>query len=123
VFDMTNRSSDAIDRAEARTGLEFAEGLVGDAAALKALAPGWNGKDMREAALEIMRGSALSFVVGIERGDCRESIIVHTSDRSWPGSGQYPSAHHETALVGLLLGILSGWDFGKCVQNAIKVAG
>jgi len=122
VFDMTNRAHETIDRVEARTGLEFADGLIADAHALKALAPGWNGRDVRQALLEIMRGSNLAFVVSLERGDCTETMTAHTSGQSWRAAGPYPAAQHEAAIAGLLHGVANGWDFPKSLDAAIRVA-
>jgi len=116
VFDLTNRTSDAIDRVEARTGLEFAEGLIADGLALKALAPGWNGHKAEDAAREIMHASHLAFVISIQRGDCTELFTAHTHDRSWPAKHEHPSAQHDAAVVGLLHGVVSGWDFGKGLE-------
>jgi hypothetical protein len=122
VFDMTNRAHEAIDRAEARTGFEFAEGLIADVHALKALAPGWNGRDVKQALPEIMRGSNLAFVISLERGDCTQTMTAHTSDQSWRAANSYPAAQHEAAIVGLIHGVVNGWDFPKSLDMAIKVA-
>lgn len=117
VYDMTNRAGDVIDRVEARTGLELAEGLIADAMALKSLAPGWNGHKAEDAAREIMHSSSnLAFVVSIQRGECSELFAVHTHERTWPAKREHPSAQHEATVVGLLHGVVSGWDFGKSLE-------
>jgi sugar/nucleoside kinase (ribokinase family) len=122
VFDITNRATDAIDRLEGRTGLEYAQGLIADATALQALAPGWNGKDARDAAIGILRGSELSFVASVESADCNRMLTVHASERSWAGKRRYPSAQHDAAVVGLIHGVASGWDFEKALDLAERTA-
>jgi sugar/nucleoside kinase (ribokinase family) len=124
VFDLTNRESDAIDRSEARSGLEFAQVLVADAPAFKSLAASAvsSGQDMHAAALELMRSGELLFVVGIERGDCTETWSVHTKEQAVRARQSHASAQHEAALIGLLHGVLSGWDFARCLDLASQVA-
>lgn len=122
VFDLTNRSEESIDRLEARNGLEFAEGLIADGPGLRALAPGWDGKDARQAALEIMRAGDLSFVITIQPGDCTEQMTAHAADQSWSAAHPYPAVQHEAVVIGLLNGILNGDDFSKSLTSALGAA-
>ncbi len=122
ICDLTNRPGEAIHRAEARSGMELADGLIADSAALAALVPGWNGKDFHQAASEIIRSSNLSFVATIERGDCTETLNAHSAQQMHAAAQSHPSANHEAAIVGLALGILAGADLPKSLETAIEAA-
>lgn len=122
VFDMTNRAGDVIDRNEARSGLELAEGLIADSPALKALSPGWDGKDMRSAAEEIMRASDLTFVIGVDSSGANETFSAHTTEASWAGQASHARVQHEMSIVGLLHGLLNGWDFPKSLEMSQRAA-
>ena len=122
VFDATNRAADAVDRIEAQSGLEIAEGLIADAAALKALAPAWDGRDPRDAALEIIRASDVSFVIGIDSGPAGTQMSAHAREQSWSAKSRYESAHHEGAVVGLLDSVLNGSDFETALSHATASA-
>lgn len=122
LFDLTNRAGDIVDRTEAVSGLEFAEALMIDSAAMKVLAPAHSVEQARAAALEIMRGTGLSFVAHVEPGDCTRRLTIHAPEQSWPAGPAYPSAQHEAAVVGLAHGILNGWDFVRSLEMAARVA-
>jgi hypothetical protein len=123
VFDMTNRAEGAINRSESQTGLEIAEGLIADAPAMKALAPAWDGRNNREGALEIIRNSDLSFVIGIETNPNGGTLMsAHTREQSWAAQSRYDRAHHDGAVVGLLDALLAGADFEPALAKATGTA-
>jgi fructokinase len=122
IYDLTNRSADEVDRNEARTGLEFAEAFVADQVALKILVPGWNGPDVRDAALAICAAHRIDFVVTIERNGSAESMTVHSLEKSWSSSQQFEAGLHEAAIVAIMHGVLAGWDLQRSLRFAERFA-
>lgn len=125
VFDLTNREDDSVDRADARSGLEYAEGLIVDTAALRILVPSWSDGEPDAAITEAMRGTSLVFAVFIERSGTEDLMLVRTrdaDDTTWRAPRAYPSAQHTAATVGLIHGLLSGWDIPKSLEMAVRLA-
>jgi sugar/nucleoside kinase (ribokinase family) len=122
VFNATNRAGDDLDRTQLRANLEYADGLIADRAALKTLVPAWDEKQPRDAAIDLVRGGELSFVVSVEPGDCSQTLSIHTSGESKTAPRACPAAQHESALVALLHGMINGWDAPRSLELACAAA-
>lgn len=118
VFNATNRVGDEVDRARWRSSLEHADGVIADRIALKALVPAWDGRQPRDAASDLLRSSALAFVVSIEPGDCTQTFAIHTSHSSTMAPRACPAAQHDTAVVAILHGMINGWDPSRSLELA-----
>jgi sugar/nucleoside kinase (ribokinase family) len=121
VFDLTNRASETLDRGEAWTGLEFAEVVVADEAALRALAPAAGG-DVAAAAQELARSFRVQIVIVVQKKEMRERFIAHTSETSVEMKDAYAVVHHDRALMGLVTALLDGAEVLACVQAALDAA-
>lgn len=122
VFNATNRAGDELDRGALRPNLEYADGLIADRVALKALAPSWDEKDSRAAALELLRSASLAFVVTIDAGECTQTFTIHTSGDSRTAPRACPAAQHEVALVAIVHGMINGWDSSRSLELACAAA-
>ena len=122
VFNATNRPSDDLDRAQLRSNLEYADGVIADRAALKALASVWDEKQPLDAVRDLLRRDALSFVVTIEAGDGAQTFTIHTSGESKTAPRPCPLAQHEVALVAIVHGMMKGWDLSRSLGLACAAA-
>lgn len=121
-FDLTSRADDAIDRAAARTGLEFADGLVTDANGLAAILPAAAARDARQAALEVLRSRELSYVAAIEQKSAGEFLSLHTIEQQFSAADGYPAETHEAMVVGLAHDLVSGASGQRAIEAAVKAA-
>jgi sugar/nucleoside kinase (ribokinase family) len=122
VFNATNRADDVMDRAQLRSYLEHADGLIADRIALKTLVPSWDEKQPRDAATDLLRGGALAFVVSIEPGDCTQTFTIHTTSLSSVAPRTCAAAQHEIAIVAILHGMINGWDSARSLELACAAA-
>ncbi len=123
VFDLTNRAGEALERGEAWSGLEFAEVVVGDEAALRALVPA-SGGDRAAAARELARSFRVQTVIAVQRDATSnvERFVAHSSDATVEMKDRFPGAHHDRALIGFILALLNGAELLACVQAAYDAA-
>lgn len=121
LFDLTNRNDDAMDRMHCRSGLEFAEGVITDAAGLKALHPSWDGREAAEAAKALAREHGLAMIAMIERGDDGERATLF-ADGQTHRAPAHAVEQHDAAAVALLHALLSGWSAAQCAAFMSKAA-
>jgi sugar/nucleoside kinase (ribokinase family) len=123
LFDLTNRAGEEVDRIDARSGLELAEGLVADHAALKALAPFWDGKDAHAAASEVLRSSAsLAFVASVEVADGAHVMTIHAGEQTSRSPRAVPASQQASVMVAVLHGMLEGWELSRSLELATTFA-
>jgi hypothetical protein len=123
LFDLANRAGEEVDRIDARSGLELAEGVVADHAALKALAPFWDGKDAHAAASEVLRSSpSLAFVASVEVADGAQMMTIHAGGQASRSPRAVPTSQRASMLVGVLHGMLEGWDLSRSLELATALA-
>ncbi|MHC4414184.1 MAG: carbohydrate kinase family protein [Planctomycetota bacterium] len=118
VFDLTNRPGQEYDRRSALSGLGFAEALIIDKHAVNDLLPSAGDKPPRKAATELIRASNLTFVLAAEPG---EPLVIHTAESSWQGHDPHRREAHEACVVGLLHGVLAGWDLRASLELAERM--
>ncbi len=119
IFDLTKRAGDTLDRDNLRSTLQSTDAAVIDRPALEALLPAARDRSPRDAALELMHRDDLQFVVAANAG---EPLTVHTDDRAWSGDQPHRADTHEAAVIGLVHGIMAGWNFPACLEVASRVS-
>jgi sugar/nucleoside kinase (ribokinase family) len=122
VFDLTNRAGETLERGEAWSGLEFAEVVVGDDAALRALVPAAGG-DVAAAARELSRSFRVQMVLAVSRENAgAERLTAHTGEASVEVKEGFKSERHDRALIGFIAALLNGEEVLACVQAAHDAA-
>lgn len=117
VFDLTNRVSDAVERSEAWSGLDFCEVLVTDERGLSALAPPSAG-DAAAAAKELFRGTALQVIVTCAKQGERERVRAITRSEASEAGEAFDGANHERAIVRMIAALIDGQSLGASVRSA-----
>lgn len=118
VYDLTNRATDAIDRAGAVRAASFAQGVVMDEIAVRALSPGERDKPLDLAASSLLRPLGVLFIVLFDGASMR---VVSESGVSGTDEAIAP-ATREAALAGLIRGVLDGRDWPRSLVVAGRVA-
>ena len=121
VFDLTNRAGEALDRAEAATGLEFCEVLVSDERGLSALVPGSAG-DSRRAAAELLRSTDVRIIILCTRKDQSQRLSAFANDEMADASEDSPISAHEATMVRLISNMLDGQSLATSVRGVARHA-
>lgn len=114
TFDLTNRQSDDLNRTIISRGVELAEALVVDDVALEHLLPAMP-RDREDIQMStLLQKNELLFAVRVA-DDGR--FTVHTPDVQ-ESIGDIAPEMQIVALVGLLYGLLEGWDWSRALRAA-----
>ena len=123
VFDLTNRAGDAVDRGQARSGLDPADGAIADDVVLRDVVPGAGGASPLATARTLLREFSLSFVVVVyeEEGDRRLGLV--SEDETLEGT-TFEGGHATIvfAVLALLDGVLRGKALPEALQTAARAA-
>jgi len=115
VFDLSGCPPEELERSTALAALRLVDAAVVDPGTTRSLIPGASNETPREAILQLIRETNLSFVLQIAP-DARP--IVHTSLAAHEGRETHDSGLHEATVVALVHGSLCGWNLDKALRLA-----
>ncbi len=118
VLDLTNRDVHDAQRSALTSGLNFANVVVVDRVALAAVVPGAIGKPTPDALRELLRQSDSQVALWAQPGD---PLALYTAEASWTADHPLGDQAREATVVGLVHGMLSGWDLREVLSLAERV--
>jgi len=118
VLDLTNRADHDEQRTAPTSGMNFADVVVVDKAAIAAVAPAAIGKPTPDALRELLRQSDSQVAMWAQPG---EPLALYTTDDSWTTNQPLGDEAREATVVGLIHGMLSGWDLREALHLAQRV--
>ena len=118
VLDLTNRPDHDEQRTAPTSGMNFADVVVVDKSALAAVAPSTIGKPTPEALRELLHQSDSQVALWAQPGD---PLALYTADASWTANQPLGDEAREATVVGLVHGMLSGWDLREALHLAQRV--
>ncbi len=118
VLDLTNRADHDTQRTAPTSGLKFANLVVVDKAALAAVVPSAIGKPTPDALRELLRQSDLQVALWAQPG---EPLALYTAKEEWMADQPLGAEAREATVVGLVHGMLSGWDLREALHLAQRV--
>ena len=98
--------------------MSFADVVVVDKSALAAVAPSAIGKPTPEALRELLRQSDSQVALWAQSG---EPLALYTAEASWTADQPLGDEAREATVVGLVHGMLSGWDLREALHLAQRV--
>lgn len=118
IYDLTNRASDVIERSSAIRAASYAQGVVMDEIAVRALAPGDREKPLDTAASSLLRALNVLFIVLFD------GTSMRVVSESGVEAAEYEIAppQRDAALVGLIHGVLTGCTWKDALSIASRVA-
>ncbi|MCH8259470.1 MAG: hypothetical protein IIC46_04615 [Planctomycetes bacterium] len=118
VLDLTNRADHDEPRTAPTSGLKFADVVVVDEAALAVVLPSAIGKPTPDAMSELLRQSDAQVALWTQPD---QPLALYTASASWTGSQPIGAEAREATVVGLVHGMLNGWDMREALRLAERV--
>lgn len=119
IFDLTVRADGELERSVFSIGLEAAEALIVDRAALDALQPGSRGEPVDVAISRLIAQYDYHFIIEV---DAQRRFVLHTPDEHIAGEDHYEESIHTAAIIGLLDAVLDGHHWSRALRMASIVA-
>lgn len=119
VFDLTTRAAGELERSVYALGLDAAEALIMDRAALDAVMPGARSEPVKVAISRLISQHELLFIVEV---DDEQRFKVHTREEQVAGESSIDESVRTAALVGLLDAVLDGHAWSRALKIAALVA-
>ena len=120
VHDLTNQPDAPLDRMAVARALEYAQATILDRAALHAMSPGGSAEPDDVLASTFQRKHRLAFAVLI--GNDGRLRAYPEGGPAASSEGAIPNGAVSAATVGVLHGLLSGWDWSKSLAAAVRYA-
>jgi sugar/nucleoside kinase (ribokinase family) len=122
IFDLTNRAGDEIQRGQASTGLEHADGAIVDSTALHAVLPGTSGLPLKEAANALAREVHLSLIATLEPcDDGQRRLTLHAGEMSPSVTISGETRPYAASIVGMLHALLRGRGVAEAADLAARL--
>ena len=118
VLDLTNRPDHDAQRTAPTSGLNFADVVVVDKTALGAVLPSASSEPTPDALRQLLRVSNSQVALWAHPGD---PLALYTADASWTADQPLGDETREATVVGLVHGMLSGWDLREALHLAERV--
>jgi sugar/nucleoside kinase (ribokinase family) len=116
IFDLTG--GHRLERATALPALRSVDAAVADLRAIRALVPGAADAVPRDATLQLIRSTNISFVLLVGDG----TPTVHTMQAAHEGHTALEPGQHEATVAALAHGVLSGWNLDEALRLADRFA-
>ena len=119
ICSLVAQLEDPLDRTALHDGLQYAQILIVDDAALRELLPSHRPESMEETTASLLKRHALDAVVHIDKTGTLQAVeaagVITCSD-VLP-----PEADRHATWTGLAHGLIHGWDWNRSLQAAARI--